>query len=187
MKHILQRSDRWGCSSSRSADGPHGIGESFTPARDAGISLTRLLAATTVFCLSYSASGCAAPICSINSEATAPSAWPTQLAGRKLRVHTEDYALYANDAKVAEELAEWLDEQLATFYLRYGRKIPGPGIVFAIESEEEPFPAAEDARKRDLERHLPGHQAKIAEPTSMLFITPDQGTENVPLESFEHH
>ena len=85
-------------------------------------------------------------------EAIAPPSWPEQLAGRELRVNTKDYALYAANPKMADELHEWLMKELTQFRLEYDTKIQGPGLVLAIEPGEEPIDALEEWRKRNVRR-----------------------------------
>lgn len=140
--------------------------------------MTRPLAAMIAFCFFHAAFGCAAPISAIKSETTATRVWPQQLAGRALRVNTGDYALYANDAETAAILKGWLDEQLTAFHLRYGRNVPGPGIVFAIESSEDPFPTAGKVEDQNPDRHLRPYcvaweyrKAYFRESFSMSYVT----------------
>lgn len=114
--------------------------------------MTRLPAAITASCLFYSALGCAAPTPRVNGESIAPPAWPRHLAGRELQVKTKDYALYAANPQMADELNEWLMKELTQFRLKYDTQITGPGLVLAIEPGEEPIHALEEWRKRNVRR-----------------------------------
>lgn len=78
--------------------------------------------------------------------------WPQQLAGRALRAVTDDYVLYASDARESTKLREWLDAELASFRSRHGETIEGQGLALAIEPGDEPVPAVEQWRRKNVDR-----------------------------------
>jgi len=104
---------------------------------------TLRLAGLLASALAIASSSCAPCKNKVQEQIAAPS-WPQELAGRKLQVIADPYALYANDAEVAKGLAAWVDVEVAAFRSRYGRGPTGAGIILAIEPGEEPSPALRD-------------------------------------------
>lgn len=90
--------------------------------------------------------------CQADQKKLATTGWPPQIAGRSLRGITDDYALYANDAGSAEELRRWLDIALENFRSDESDDCTKPGVVLAIEPDEDPLLMVEQWRKENVNR-----------------------------------
>lgn len=82
----------------------------------------------------------------------AATGWPDQIAGRSLSGITDEYALYANNEASAEELKRWLEIELEEFRSDEADDCTKPGVVLAIEPDEEPVLVVEQWRKENVNR-----------------------------------
>lgn len=90
--------------------------------------------------------------CQADQKRLAATGWPDQIAGRRLRDITDDYALYANNAGSAEELKKWLDIELENFRTDEPDDCTKPGVVLAIEAGEEPLLWVGEWREENVNR-----------------------------------